>query len=156
MKTTAKISASSRMVGTGQEQRNRHFDPALKMFKIKTPSQITLLDSLPPNHSRTMLSCARVVASRAFSRPSIASRSLATVSPGNANTSGIPIVDFANFGSLSFDQRRETARQVVDGFRNTGFVYLANHGISDGVVQEAFKRVRGPVTRKIRCSTEYV
>lgn len=96
-----------------------------------------------------MLSCARVAAPRALFRPSVVSRSLATVSTGSADTSGIPIVDFANFGSLSFDQRRETARQIVDGFKNTGFVYLANHGIGDGIVQEAFKRVRGPTSRKI-------
>jgi hypothetical protein len=90
-----------------------------------------------------MLSCARAVNSRVLFRPLAASRSLATVSNGSVDTSGIPIVDFANFGSLSFDQRRDTARQVVDGFKNTGFVYLGNHGISDKLVQEAFKRVRG-------------
>lgn len=101
-----------------------------------------------------MLSCARVAVYKASFRPSLASRSLATVSAGNANTSGIPIVDFANFGSLSFDQRRETARQIVDGFKSMGFVYLANHGISDGIVQEAFKRVRGLIPGEIRCSTE--
>ena len=101
-----------------------------------------------------MLSYARVVVSRASFRPSIASRSLATVSSGDVDTSGIPIVDFANFGSLSFEKRRETARQIVDGFKNTGFVYLGNHGISDKVVEEAFKRVRGLVSRRIRCSTE--
>ena len=97
-----------------------------------------------------MLSCARAVTSRAWLRPSVASRSLATVSIGNADTSGIPIVDFANFGSLSFAQRRETSRQIVDGFKNMGFVYLVNHGISDKTVQEAFKRVRGPTRCKIQ------
>lgn len=99
-----------------------------------------------------MFSCARVTTFRALFRPSVASRSLATVSSGNVDTSGIPIIDFTNFGSLSFAQRRETARQVVDGFKNTGFVYLANHGISDNVVQEAFKRVRGHLHHKICCS----
>lgn len=94
-----------------------------------------------------MLSCARVAVSRPSFRPLVAFRSLATVSSDNANTSGIPIVDFANFGSLSFAQRRETARQIVDGFKATGFVYLANHGIGDGIIQEAFKRVRGLIPR---------
>jgi hypothetical protein len=103
-----------------------------------------------------MLSCARVAVSRALFRPLVASRSLASVSTGNANSSGIPIVDFANFGSLSFDQRRETARQIVDGFKDTGFVYLANHGIGEGIVQEAFKRVCCLTPRKIPCSTECV
>jgi hypothetical protein len=103
-----------------------------------------------------MLSCARVVVSRALFRPSVASRSLATVSTGNVDTSGIPIVDFANFGSLSFDQRRETARKIVDGFKHMGFVYLVNHGINDGIVQEAFKRVRGSIPRGTRRSTGYV
>jgi len=104
-----------------------------------------------------MLSCARVTASRVPFRPSAASRSLATVSNSNTDASGIPIVDFANFGSLSFSQRRETARQVVDGFKNVGFVYLGNHGISDKVVREAFRRVRVPVPPcKICRPTEYV
>ena len=98
----------------------------------------------PPSKklSQTMLSCARVTISRASFRPSVASRSLATVSNTTTDTSGIPIVDFANFGSLSFTQRRDTAREVVDGFKNTGFVYLGNHGIRDKVVREAFRRVR--------------
>lgn len=104
--------------------------------------------------SRTMLSCARAAVYRTSFRPSVASRSLATVSSSNIDTSGIPVVDFANLGSLSFNQRRETARQVVDGFKDVGFVYLGNHGISDKVVQEAFRRVRVPVPRRIYCSTE--
>ena len=101
-----------------------------------------------------MLCYARTAVSRASFRPFIASRSLATVSSGDVDTSGIPIVDFANFGSLSFEKRRETSRQIVEGFKKMGFVYLGNHGISDGVVKEAFKRVRGLASRRIRCSTE--
>lgn len=92
-----------------------------------------------------MLHCTRVAVPRTLLRPSVTFRSLVTLSNGNVDTSGIPIVDFANFGSLSFEQRRETARQIVDGFKSMGFVYLRNHGISEKVVQEAFKRVRGPV-----------
>jgi len=103
-----------------------------------------------------MLHCTRVAVPRTLLRPSVTFLSLATLSSGNVDTSGIPIVDFANFGSLSFEKRRETARQVVDGFKSMGFVYLGNHGISENVVQEAFKRVRGPVPRIIRRSTEYV
>ena len=103
-----------------------------------------------------MLFCARPFASRALFRPFVASRSLATVSSSNVDTSGIPIIDFANFGSLSFEQRRETARQVVDGFKNMGFVYLENHGISNKVVEEAFKRVRCLVSRRISYSTDHV
>ena len=104
-----------------------------------------------------MLSCARVTVSRALFRPSVTPRSLATASGiSNVDTSGIPVVDFAYFGSLSFDQRRETARQIVDGFKNTGFVYLVNHGINDGIVQEAFKRVRDPFPRNGRCSMGYI
>ena len=97
-----------------------------------------------------MLSRTGVSVSRPFFRPS---RLLATVSTANTDTSGIPIIDFANFGSLSFAQRRETARQIVDGFKNVGFVYLANHGINEGLVQEAFKKVLCSLSRGIRCST---
>ena len=126
-----------------------HRDRRLNCLKFRRPTDnnLTCFFKIP---SRTMLSCARAAVSRALFRPSLASRSLATVSTGNVDTSGIPVVDFAHFGSLSFDQRRETARQVVDGFKSMGFVYLANHGISDGIVQEAFKRVCGPIHRTIR------
>ena len=103
-----------------------------------------------------MLSRVRAVVSRASFRSPVASRSLAAMSGGDVDTSGIPIVDFANFGSLSFERRRETARQIVDGFKNTGFVYLENHGISDEVVQEAFNRVRGLFSWRIFRSTECV
>ena len=103
-----------------------------------------------------MLSYVRVATPRALFRPPVATRSLATVSSVNVDTSGIPIVDFANFGSLSFTQRRETAREIVEGFKNVGFVYLGNHGVSDKIVQEAFRRVRGSVFPTILRSMEWV
>lgn len=87
-----------------------------------------------------MLYYSRIATLKALFRPAVASRSLATVSNATVDTSGIPIIDFANFSSLSFAQRRETARQIVDGFKSTGFVYLGNHGIGDNVVREAFRR----------------
>lgn len=103
-----------------------------------------------------MLSRVGGIASRASRCRFVTSRSLATVSSGNVDTSGIPVIDFANFGSLSFGQRRGTAQEIVDGFKTVGFVYLKNHGISEEVIQEAFKRVRSWFLGGFRCSSEYV
>jgi hypothetical protein len=103
-----------------------------------------------------MLSRVGGIASRASLCRFVASRSLSTVSNGNVDTSGIPVIDFADFGSLSFGQRRGTAQQLVDGFKTVGFVYLRNHGISEEVVQEAFKRVRRWFLGEICYSSGYV
>ena len=72
---------------------------------------------------------------------------------GNVDTFRIPIVDFVNFGP--FERRRETAQQVVDGFKNMGFVRLGNNGISIKIIQKVFKSLFGLVPRRIRRSTEH-
>ncbi|KAH6915105.1 hypothetical protein BKA70DRAFT_1258008 [Coprinopsis sp. MPI-PUGE-AT-0042] len=53
----------------------------------------------------------------------------------------IPVVDFSKFAKAqSKDQRRTTAVEIVSAFKNSGFVYLSNHGIPEGTVQNTFQK----------------
>lgn len=42
----------------------------------------------------------------------------------------------------SIAEKRKTADEIVNGFKNVGFIYLEKHGIPDGVVKNAFTKVR--------------
>lgn len=41
----------------------------------------------------------------------------------------------------SIAEKRKTADEIVNGFKNVGFIYLEKHGIPDGVVKNAFTKV---------------
>lgn len=56
----------------------------------------------------------------------------------------LPIYDFSNFRQGSPEQKKETARQVVEAFKTYGFVYLVNHGIPADKVQTLFDWVSSP------------
>jgi hypothetical protein len=57
-------------------------------------------------------------------------RGFATVAP-TAGAFKIPVVDFSNFKSEAGPkQRQQTAEEVVTAFKESGFIYLQNHGIS--------------------------
>ncbi|KAH7341163.1 thymine dioxygenase [Pyrenochaeta sp. MPI-SDFR-AT-0127] len=51
----------------------------------------------------------------------------------------IPIVDFAAFLDGGKEEKERVAREIDDAFRKVGFVYLKNHGVKKGVVDEAFE-----------------
>ncbi|KAF2657824.1 thymine dioxygenase [Lophiostoma macrostomum CBS 122681] len=51
----------------------------------------------------------------------------------------IPIVDFGAFLHGNEEERADVARQIDDAFRNTGFVYLKNHGVEKEVVDKCFE-----------------
>ncbi|CAO2656046.1 Nn.00g048490.m01.CDS01 [Neocucurbitaria sp. VM-36] len=53
----------------------------------------------------------------------------------------IPIVDFIPFVQSKSTQGEKTriARELDDAFRNVGFVYLRNHGVSGEMVKEGFE-----------------
>lgn len=60
----------------------------------------------------------------------LARRGLATVAPA-AGAFQIPVIDFAKFKSeAGLKQRQQTAEEVVTAFKESGFIYLRNHGIS--------------------------
>ncbi|KAL5530588.1 hypothetical protein ACEPAF_6846 [Sanghuangporus sanghuang] len=53
----------------------------------------------------------------------------------------IPVIDFNRYQiAASTDQRQETANEVVDGFKEAGFIYIKNHGIPDSVITNVFQK----------------
>ena len=38
-------------------------------------------------------------------------------------------------------EKRQTAREVVDGFKEVGFIYLEKHGVPEAKVKNAFNKV---------------
>jgi hypothetical protein len=51
-------------------------------------------------------------------------------------------VDFSNMDSPSFKQRKAVAHQVGAAFRNSGFLYAKNHGISEDLQEDLPKVIR--------------
>lgn len=51
----------------------------------------------------------------------------------------VPVIDFSPFRK---EKSLEKAKELFAAFRNSGFVYLQNHGIPQEVVDEAFAWVR--------------
>jgi isopenicillin N synthase-like dioxygenase len=77
------------------------------------------------------------------------------MAPSNDSTNGIPIVDFGAFLSGSEEAKEQIAKQLDDAFRDVGFVYLKNHGVSREVVEECFEWV-GYISRAILDLLEYL
>ena len=62
-----------------------------------------------------------------------------TVIMATEKTSGIPIVDFANWrGDSTPEQRQALALELADACRRVGFVYIVNHGVAPELLEEAF------------------
>ena len=58
------------------------------------------------------------------------------------NSFRIPIVNFSKFKFAKNDtEKQQTADEVVTAFKEVGFVYLSEHGISQSVVQNVFQEV---------------
>ncbi|THG95303.1 hypothetical protein EW026_g6327 [Hermanssonia centrifuga] len=53
------------------------------------------------------------------------------------NTAGISIVDFGGF--LDGTRKQAVADAMVESFKNIGFVYLVNHGLSQGKIDSTFE-----------------
>jgi isopenicillin N synthase-like dioxygenase len=51
----------------------------------------------------------------------------------------VPLIDFSHFRQ---EKSLEPARELFAAFRDSGFVYLQNHGVPQEVVDEAFVWVR--------------
>ena len=61
-------------------------------------------------------------------------RSFATAtSVASSKAFSIPIIDFSKFKQArSSADRQETAGSIVSAFKESGFIYLAGHGIPSG------------------------
>ncbi|TFY78148.1 hypothetical protein EWM64_g5864 [Hericium alpestre] len=73
--------------------------------------------------------------------PHVPRRSLATVLQSTDAAFRIPIIDFNEFrNATTISEKRKTADQVVNGFKDVGFIYLSGHGIPEPVVNQAFQK----------------
>ncbi|KIM46332.1 hypothetical protein M413DRAFT_441416 [Hebeloma cylindrosporum] len=69
-------------------------------------------------------------------RPTVFKRNLS-----NPSSFSIPVVNFARFRTASsLQEKKETAVEIVSAFKECGFVYLSNHGISPSEVLNTFHR----------------
>ncbi|KAF7332287.1 BTB domain-containing protein [Mycena kentingensis (nom. inval.)] len=69
-------------------------------------------------------------------RRSLNKRGLAT----EATTFRIPLIDFSKFQSGSPQDKQATANEIVSAFKESGFIYLSNHGIPATVVENVFAK----------------
>ena len=54
----------------------------------------------------------------------------------------IPVIDFNKYQrACSAGQKQETADEIVGAFKCAGFLYLANHGIPEPVIQNVYAKV---------------
>lgn len=57
-----------------------------------------------------------------------------------AETSSIPVVDFAAWSSdASLEQRKTIAHKLIEACQNVGFVYITNHHVSPKRLAQAFE-----------------
>ncbi|RDB19906.1 hypothetical protein Hypma_012757 [Hypsizygus marmoreus] len=53
----------------------------------------------------------------------------------------IPVIDFSKFREATvFDERKRTADEIVTAFKESGFVYLAGHGIPAATIRNTFAK----------------
>jgi isopenicillin N synthase-like dioxygenase len=58
-------------------------------------------------------------------------------------TPSLPLIDFTPWTSNgSQEQRMKAARELVNGCRRAGFVYISNHGVPEAMIEEAFARAK--------------
>jgi isopenicillin N synthase-like dioxygenase len=65
-------------------------------------------------------------------------RLLATVVDTRETGFKIPIVDFSGFLHGNQAEKTNTARQILEGFTSSGFIYLSNAGIDRNTVSNTF------------------
>jgi isopenicillin N synthase-like dioxygenase len=69
---------------------------------------------------------------------SCVSRNLATVADTRETGFKIPIVDFNTFLTGSTTSKNRVAKEILEGFTSSGFVYLGNTGLPSGQVSNVF------------------
>ncbi len=70
----------------------------------------------------------------------------------------IPLIDFAPFSTNDTEhdtgQQRQVAQQIYHACHTVGFLYLRNHGISDGAIAQAFTQAHSffdlPMSKKLQ------
>lgn len=66
----------------------------------------------------------------------------------------IPQVDFSKMDSPSLEERKAVAKEVGNAFRDSGFLYAVNHGVSEGLQVELYRVIKEffalPLEEKMR------
>jgi isopenicillin N synthase-like dioxygenase len=65
-------------------------------------------------------------------------RFLATVADRREAGFNIPIIDFGRFLKGSPTEKNSSAREILEGFTSSGFIYLSNAGIDKSMVSNVF------------------
>src|ERR1700759_5121296 len=65
-------------------------------------------------------------------------RSLATVADTRETGFKIPIIDFETFLKGGPAEKQKTAKEILEGFTSSGFIYLGNTNLPKGAVSNAF------------------
>lgn len=64
---------------------------------------------------------------------SLTKRGFAAVATGDVQPFRIPLIDFSRFrAATSQAEKKQTADEIVSAFKESGFIYLGNHGIPTG------------------------
>lgn len=110
----------------------------------------------PPSTPSTPLGAADTIPLRLASGNGPITRQVLRTPPRDATASEIPIIDVSGLFSPSFADRLAVARQIRDAATNTGFFYIANHGIASGITDAACEACldffRQPLAEKLRAS----
>ncbi|EGO02062.1 hypothetical protein SERLA73DRAFT_177782 [Serpula lacrymans var. lacrymans S7.3] len=80
---------------------------------------------------------------RSFVNNILKTRNLSTLAQDvrSDSTFRIPLIDFSNFrNAKSYGEKRRVADEVVNGFKEVGFVYLTGHGIPKETIDQAFSQ----------------
>jgi len=64
-------------------------------------------------------------------------REISSAPPRAATAEEIPIIDLSKISSKSLEDRMIIALKIKAAAENTGFFYIENHGIDEGVIQNA-------------------
>lgn len=114
---------------------------------IQSPTPPTL-----PTHE-----AADTVALRLASGNGPITRQILRAPPRDATPLEIPIIDVSGIFSPSFSARLAVAKQIHDAATNTGFFYIANHGIPSAITDEAYLACldffRQPPVEKLKASS---
>ncbi|KAJ7241894.1 hypothetical protein B0H12DRAFT_1132914 [Mycena haematopus] len=73
-------------------------------------------------------------------RTGLKSRGLATASDAQAASFRIPIIDFQEYQEGSSKEKKAAATKIVSAFKESGFIYLSNHGIPAATIENAFAK----------------
>lgn len=110
----------------------------------------------PPSTPSAPLEAADTIPLRLASGNGPITRQILRTPPRDATASEIPIIDVSGIFSPSFPDRLAVARQIHDAATNTGFFYIANHGIPSSITDGAFEACldffRQPLPEKLRAS----